>query len=177
MFANCRVMNVVHRCQFHRIYSKLKAPRQRYYSSSNVNIFDRVAKKIQKDRAFECADANLYDYIRIEIADQMVDRMYDLTKECKTIAEIGCNRGFITRHELPEGIEQFYLCDSSEIALKQAEQAAKPDGYKLICRQMDEEVPKVGPFLFQFEFVYRYRFEMLFSLSLTKIHWIWLYQI
>lgn len=73
----------------------------------------------------------------------MVDRMYDLTKECKVVAEIGCNRGFIARHELPEGIEQFYLCDSSEIALEQAKQAAKPDGYKITCIQMDEEVPKV----------------------------------
>lgn len=144
MFTHCRrIMNIVQRYPLSRICSKLKTSSQRCYSSSNVNIFDRVVKKIQKDRAYECADANLYDYIRAEIADRMVDRMYDLTKECKTIAEIGCNRGFITRHELPEGIEQFYLCDSSEIALKQAEQAAKRDEYKLICMQMDEEVPKV----------------------------------
>lgn len=76
----------------------------------------------------------------------MVDRMYDLTKECKTIAEIGCGRGFIANHELPDGIEQFYLCDSSEVALKHASQAAKPDGYKITALQMDEEVPKVRDF-------------------------------
>lgn len=69
--------------------------------------------------------------------------MFDLTKECKIIAEIGCNRGFITRHELPDGIEQYYLCDSSEIVLKQAEKVSKPEGYKLTTLQMDEEVPKV----------------------------------
>lgn len=73
----------------------------------------------------------------------MVDRMFDLTKECKITAEIGCGRGFITRHELPDGIEQFYLCDSSEIALKQAEAASKPDGYKITTLHMDEEAPKV----------------------------------
>lgn len=70
--------------------------------------------------------------------------MYDLTKECKTIAEIGCCRGFIANHELPEGIEQFYLCDSSEIALKHALQAAKPNGYTITPIHMDEEAPKVG---------------------------------
>lgn len=86
----------------------------------------------------------MYDYIRAEVGDRMVDRMFDLTKECKTVAEIGCSRGFIACHELPEGIEQFYLCDSSEVALKQAEKAAKPDGYKLTTILMDEEVPKVG---------------------------------
>lgn len=90
------------------------------------------------------ADAKLYDYVRAEIGDRMVDRMYDLTKECKTIAEIGCGRGFIANHELPEGIEQFYLCDSSEVALKHASEAAKPDGYEITALQMDEEVPKVG---------------------------------
>lgn len=88
-------------------------------------------------------DAHLYDYIREDVGERMVDRMFDLTKECKTIAEIGCNRGFITRHELPEGIEQFFLCDSSEVALKQAEAAAKPEGYQIKTILMDEEAPKV----------------------------------
>lgn len=86
----------------------------------------------------------MYDYIRTEVGERMVDRMFDLTKECKTVAEIGCNRGFITRHELPDGIEQYFLCDSSEVALKQAKAAAKPDGYKLKTIQIDEEAPKAS---------------------------------
>lgn len=88
-------------------------------------------------------DAKLFDYIKAEVGERMVDRMFDLTKECKITAEIGCGRGFITRHELPDGIEQFYLCDSSEVALKQAEAAAKPEGYKINTILMDEEAPKV----------------------------------
>lgn len=95
-------------------------------------------------RLIDCsADANLYDYLRAEVGERMVDRMYDVTKECKSIAEIGCGRGFIARHELPEGIENYYLCDSSKVALKQAEAAAKPEGYKVNALLMDEEVPKV----------------------------------
>lgn len=85
----------------------------------------------------------MFDYIKAEIGERMVDRMFDLTKECKITAEIGCGRGFITRHELPDGIEQFYLCDSSEIALQQAKAASKPEGYKLTSIHMDEEAPKV----------------------------------
>lgn len=88
-------------------------------------------------------DAELYDYIRAEVGERMVDRLFDLTKECKIVAEIGCNRGFITRHELPEGLQKYYLCDSSEIALEQAKNAAKLDGYELTTLQMDEEAPKV----------------------------------
>lgn len=143
MFKIYRMLNIIQQYHCHRMYLNLISSGQRCYSNANVNIFDRVAKKIQKDRAFQCADANLYDYIRAEIGDRMVDRMYDLTKECKTIAEIGCNRGFIARHELPEGIEQYYLCDSSAVALKQANAAVKPGGFQTICMQMDEEVPKV----------------------------------
>lgn len=88
-------------------------------------------------------DADLFDYLKAEVGERMVDRMFDLTKECKTIAEIGCNRGYITRHELPDGIEQYYLCDSSDVALRQAESAAKPEGYTITTLQMDEEAPKV----------------------------------
>lgn len=88
-------------------------------------------------------DAELYDYIRAEVGERMVDRLFDLTKECKIVAEIGCNRGFITRHELPDGLQKYYLCDSSEIALEQAKNAAKLDGYELTTLQMDEEAPKV----------------------------------
>lgn len=94
-------------------------------------------------------DADVYDYIRAEIGERMVDRMFDVTKECKKVAELGCNRGFITRHELPEGIEEFYLCDSSEVALKQAKAAVKPDAYKVKTIQMDEEAPNVSFFIFK----------------------------
>lgn len=111
----------------------------------------------------------------------MVDRMYDLTKECKTIAEIGCCRGFIAKHELPEGIEQFYLCDSSEIALKHALQVAKPDGYKITTIQMDEEVPKVSNTKIRMEnknknTKTRTKIPLNFFSS-KLIHWIWSFQI
>lgn len=89
-------------------------------------------------------DAELYDYLRAEVGERMVDRMFDVTKEYKIIAELGCNRGFITRHELPEGIERYYLCDSSEVALKQAKDAVKPDVYRVETIHMDEEAPKVS---------------------------------
>lgn len=88
-------------------------------------------------------DVQLYDYVRAEIGRRMVDRMFDLTRPLKTIAEIGCNRGFITNHELPDGIEQIYLCDSSKTMIKQANDRVKRGDFKVSLKQMDEEMPKV----------------------------------
>lgn len=34
-------------------------------------------------------DVKLYDYIKEEVGARMVDRIYDLTKEIKTAAELG----------------------------------------------------------------------------------------
>lgn len=132
-------------CEYLRPSCKENSKRSRISEVSNWSQEEFSYCAAYYDFLLHCsADANLYDYVRAEIGDRMVDRMYDLTKECKTIAEIGCSRGFIANHELPEGIQEFYLCDSSEVALKHAVQAAKADGYKITAIQMDEEVPKVG---------------------------------
>lgn len=86
----------------------------------------------------------MYDYVRAEIGERMVDRMFDFNRELKTVAELGCNRGFITRHELPDGIEQYYLCDSSEKMLQQAKNAAISSQFNISTMQLDEETPKVS---------------------------------
>lgn len=109
----------------------------------------------------------------------MVDRMFDLTRPLTTIAEIGCNRGFITNHELPDGIEQIYLCDSSKTMLRQANDRIKHGNYKVSLKQLDEEMPKVKPnvtFVRVDLKLTGMQFSFIFS-SLKKILWIWLYLI
>lgn len=86
----------------------------------------------------------VYDYVRAEIGERMVDRMFDFNRELKIVAELGCNRGFITRHELPDGIEQYYLCDSSEKMLQQAKNTAISSQFNISTMQLDEETPKVS---------------------------------
>lgn len=92
---------------------------------------------------FKSPDVEVYDYVRAEIGRRMVDRMFDLTRPLKTVAEIGCNRGFITNHELPDGIEQIYLCDSGKTMLQQANDRVKHGNYKVSLKHLDEEMPKV----------------------------------
>lgn len=108
-------------------------------------------------------DVKLYDYIREEIGARMVDRIFDLTKEIKTAAELGteqiftmtlaspslfifnflfegCNRGFMSHHDLAESIGHLYLCESSPTMLEQAKVAG---GLNVTKLNMDEEMPKV----------------------------------
>lgn len=101
-------------------------------------------------------DVQLFDYIRAEIGERMVDRMFDLTRPLNTIAEIGCNRGFITCHELPEGVEQIYLCDSSATMLKQAQARSKAGAHKVSLVQLDEETPKVNMPVYSCHQKYKY---------------------
>ena len=45
-----------------------------------VNVFDRNAKRRQKDRASMCDDPSVYDYLRDAVASQIVDRVYDVSR-------------------------------------------------------------------------------------------------
>lgn len=76
-----------------------------------------------------------------EVGERMVDRVYDITKEIKDAAEIGCNRGFLSRHDLTDSIQHLYLCESSPTMLDQAKVS---DGLKVTKLKMDEELPQVS---------------------------------
>lgn len=89
------------------------------------------------------ADTTTYEYIRSLIGERMVDRIFDVTKEVEEIAEIGCNCGYITRHELPDTIKKVHLCDSSVQMLKQAELTARKGTIDYKFSVMDEETPTV----------------------------------
>ena len=49
-------------------------------SISSMNIFDRRAKRRQKDRAAMAEDPSLFDYLRDAMANHVVDRVYDVSR-------------------------------------------------------------------------------------------------
>lgn len=67
-----------------------------------------------------------------------------MTKDFPDVAEIGCNAGYLTRHELPDTIKRYRLCDSSEKMLKQAELSTIKSPIDFSHHQMDEETPNVN---------------------------------
>lgn len=56
-------------------------------------------------------------------------------------ADIGCGRGFVSRHVLAESVQHLYMCDSSPTMLQQAEGSP---GLKVTKLVMDEEKPTVS---------------------------------
>lgn len=112
---------------------------QRYYSLPTVRyqqIFDRNAKKLQKERAAIDPDVGLFDYIKEEVGYRLADRIFDIKREFKRAADIGCNRGFISRHVLAQSVSHLTLCDISPTMLKQA---MGTPGVEIVKMEMDEE--------------------------------------
>ncbi|XP_073848739.1 arginine-hydroxylase NDUFAF5, mitochondrial isoform X2 [Musca autumnalis] len=99
-------------------------------------IFDRNAKRLQKERAALSPDVELYDYLKEEIGYRLADRVFDIKREFEAAADLGCNRGFLSRHILAESVKHLTLCDISPTMLSQA---TGTPGLQISKREIDEE--------------------------------------
>lgn len=85
---------------------------------------------------FFSPDVALYDYLKDEVGFRLSDRIFDIKKEFKNALDLGCNRGFISKHILAENVEHLTLSDISPSMLKQAEGTP---GLKITKKVMDDE--------------------------------------
>ncbi|XP_017772593.1 PREDICTED: NADH dehydrogenase [ubiquinone] 1 alpha subcomplex assembly factor 5 [Nicrophorus vespilloides] len=102
----------------------------------SVHIFDRNTKSLQRERAAVAKDVNLYDYLKDEIGYRLADRVYDIKRKFKLAADIGCSRGYISKHISPDSIEELILCDTSQANL---DSVIVADGVKIRKKVLDEE--------------------------------------
>lgn len=100
------------------------------------NIFDRNAKRLQKERAALNPDVELYDYLKEEVGFRLADRIIDIKREFTNAADIGCSRGFLSKHIMAESVQHLTLCDTSPTMLAQAQGTP---GLKLTKLEVDEE--------------------------------------
>ncbi|XP_017473488.1 PREDICTED: NADH dehydrogenase [ubiquinone] 1 alpha subcomplex assembly factor 5 [Rhagoletis zephyria] len=100
------------------------------------NIFDRNAKRLQKERAARNANVELYDYLKEEVGFRLADRIIDIKREFTNAADIGCSRGFLSKHIMAESVQHLTLCDTSPTML---EQAQGTPGLKMTKLEVDEE--------------------------------------
>lgn len=85
-------------------------------------------------------DAELYDYIKDEVGFRLSDRVFDVKRQFKNAVDLGCGRGYISKHIMADSVERITLCDLSPTMLSQAE--CTP-GVDVIRKEMDEEVFQV----------------------------------
>ncbi|CAG9765292.1 unnamed protein product [Ceutorhynchus assimilis] len=112
-------------------------PKSRLRNESvSVNIFDRNTKTLQRQRAAIADDVNLYDYLKDEIGFRLADRVFDIKRKFKLAADIGCNRGYVSKHISPESVEELIICDVSQ---KNLDMVPVMEGIKVRKQILDEE--------------------------------------
>ncbi|XP_011880492.1 PREDICTED: NADH dehydrogenase [ubiquinone] 1 alpha subcomplex assembly factor 5 [Vollenhovia emeryi] len=124
---------------------------------SPMNVFDRNAKLLQRERAARDADVQLYDYIKDEVGDRLADRIFDIKRKFGRALDLGCGRGHVSKRILSESVEELVLADMSPGLLRQAETT---EGVKVSREVVDEESPAFEPD----------SFDMV--ISCLSLHWV-----
>ncbi|KAG1701313.1 Arginine-hydroxylase NDUFAF5, mitochondrial [Nymphon striatum] len=107
------------------------------YSPNPLSVFDRNAKRIQRDRAALNEDVELFDYLKDEIGFRLADRVFDVKRKFSVALDLGCGRGYVGKHLDNEAVEQLYQSEMSRPMLDQSRVSDQFPTYKL---QTDEEV-------------------------------------
>ncbi|KAF9580662.1 hypothetical protein BGW38_002602 [Lunasporangiospora selenospora] len=78
-------------------------------------VFDRVAKRLQKDRAASnVEESRLVDYVKDEVAFRVVDRLLDIKREFNEVVELGSGCGHVAKHIDSDMMNKLIMCDMSE---------------------------------------------------------------
>lgn len=67
---------------------------------------------------------------------RLADRLFDVKREFNVAVDLGCNRGFVSKHILAETVKHLHLCEMSPTMLAQAEGTP---GLEITRHEMDEE--------------------------------------
>jgi len=109
----------------------------RHYAKETImNVFDRNAKRIQKNRTALNDDYKVYEYIREDVGWRMADRIFDVKRKFEVAVDLGCWRGHIGKHVFSDSIGTLFHVDMAEKVLEQSEVSPEFPTYKV---QADEE--------------------------------------
>eukprot|EP00794_Sanderia_malayensis_P016576 gene16576-18262_t len=81
--------------------------------SSVMNVFDRKAKRHQRNVAAKLPDHQVYDYLKDEVACRLIDRFYDVSRQFSMVLDLGCGKGHLSKHVSKDDIDVLYQCDMS----------------------------------------------------------------
>ncbi|XP_068752516.1 arginine-hydroxylase NDUFAF5, mitochondrial-like [Montipora capricornis] len=98
----------------------------RRQDETTMNVFDRKAKRRQKNRAALAKDVAIYDYLKDEVAERVVDRITDIARYFSMALDLGCGRGHISKHLTKEQVGTLIMTDISENMLAQCQPCEFP---------------------------------------------------
>ncbi|KAK9880179.1 hypothetical protein WA026_010052 [Henosepilachna vigintioctopunctata] len=135
-------------CLSQHTYIKVYLQSSRSISISNVSksisIFDRHTKRLQRERAILEKDVQLYDYLKEEIGFRLADKVFDIKKRFNVAVDLGCSRGYVSKHLSQDSIDELILCDMSKVNLEMAASTV-PAPIVVKKKIMDEENAEFEP--------------------------------
>lgn len=108
-----------------------------------MNIFDRNAKRIQKERAALDPEVAVFDYLKEEVGFRLSERILDIKRKFGKVVELGCGRGHLSKHVISSSVEELVMCDMSPSYLEQA--VGPEEGVKCHRMVVDEETLPFEP--------------------------------
>ncbi|KZO98182.1 S-adenosyl-L-methionine-dependent methyltransferase [Calocera viscosa TUFC12733] len=109
-------------------------------SPGPFQVFDRRAKRMQKDRAASADNGDqsrLVDYVRNEVADIMIERLQDIKRQFDCVLDLGSGPGHLTKLIDPEMVSKVTMIDLSHHTLHR--DAKEEFEVEVDRQQMDEE--------------------------------------
>lgn len=85
-----------------------------------MNVFDRRSKLLQKTRASNLEEVELYDYLKDEVGYRLTDRIFDIKRTFNKVVDLGCGRGNASKNVFADCVENLIMCDMSETMLNKA---------------------------------------------------------
>lgn len=79
----------------------------------------------------------MFDYLKEEVGYRLSDRVFDVKRQFKNAVDLGCGRGYVSKHILADSVERLTLCDISPTML---EHAKSTPGVDVIKKEIDEEL-------------------------------------
>ncbi|XP_067680340.1 arginine-hydroxylase NDUFAF5, mitochondrial-like isoform X1 [Haliotis asinina] len=105
-------------------------------SDSPMNVFDRKAKRIQKNRTALMKDYQVYEYLKEEIGYRVADRICDVKRKFGVAVDLGCGRGHVSKHIYSDMVGTLYQCDMADRVLMQSALSPEVPTHRIIA---DEE--------------------------------------
>ncbi|KAK7696151.1 hypothetical protein QCA50_000802 [Cerrena zonata] len=103
-----------------RLASISSSPSPNPTSVGPFQVFDREAKRIQKDRAASRDNgerSRTVDYVRESVADSMMERLLDIKRKFNTILDLGSGPGHLSKMLDSSTTTKVIMLDSSEKSL------------------------------------------------------------
>ncbi|XP_025106111.1 arginine-hydroxylase NDUFAF5, mitochondrial-like [Pomacea canaliculata] len=113
-----------------------EADARRKRQDTIMNVFDRKAKRIQRDRAAVAENHQVFDYIKDEFGYRLADRICDIKRKFDVAVELGCGKGFASKHVYSDMVTRLYQCELSQKLLELSHSSPEVATYKVIA---DEE--------------------------------------